>query len=525
MTRRRRSLVALVTAAVLLVACAPTGDTSWTPPEWSRADIAVVSSPAPLDVAGGSEFAASLTSYRVRNDAVGVQARFALLPGGSEHVAAFNAEIVRQVRGSIAAQEAATGVTYAPEAAPVGAGLADRDCIVGSTERSAADLLADPDLGPLGGSGAAVVCDILVAAGPILAQRLRGVIGTPAAVAADVSAVIYVDTASGDIAAPAELWAESAAEALSADIVEALRRDAGALALGASTAGDEVQLAAIRSALATTVPDGDGGLVFTIAAGFEAAELADLGLAATTEPLTVGVPGAVAELLVSPFGARVLASAGQPYAGPDAVAAGVEHVDCGLVPCVALTYDDGPTELTPRLLDELASARAPATFYMLGTSAAGRPDVVRRVAAEGHEIGNHTWNHPQLPKVDDAGVADQLMRTRDLLRSLSGQPVASFRPPYGEYSTRVLDIAAQPAILWTVDTRDWAGPADDVLRASAIDGAGPGGIVLFHDTHERSVRVAPAVIEGLRDRGFALVTVTQLFGGRLPDAGAWRRGP
>src|SRR5690606_34837292 len=94
--------------------------------------------------------------------------------------------------------------------------------------------------------------------------------------------------------------------------------------------------------------------------------------------------------------------------------------------------------------------------------------------------------------------------------------------PYGEYDERVLRVAGLPAILWTVDTRDWAGPADEVLLQRSIDEPNPGGIVLFHDIHERTVRLAPEIIAGLRDRGFTMVTLRQLFDGNLPTSGAWR---
>ncbi len=322
----------------------------------------------------------------------------------------------------------------------------------------------------------------------------------------------------------AELWTDAAADVLGAQIVEALLRDAGALSLRPAAIAEPEQVDHLRAGLATTVPATGGALVFTIAPGFSTAALGDLGVPATIEPLAIAVPADVAAEVLTPFGARLSAAAGQPYSGPQPTTASADRSSCDLVPCVALTYDDGPSGLTPRLLDILRDERASATFYMLGQSAAGAPDTVRRVSAEGHEIGNHTWNHPHLPELTDAEISSQLDRTAGVLRELSGQPVASFRPPYGEFTARVLQAAGAPAILWTVDTRDWAGPADDVLISRAVDGAAPGGIILFHDTHDRTVRVTPAVLAGLRDRGFTMVTVTQLFGGRLPAAGAWQGG-
>lgn len=520
---RARPILAALGAFALVAsvtACAPGADPDWSPPQWPAAELTVISAaPAAVD----PTTVAGLAGQRLRNDEVGVQARFAYLPGPG--ATAFNDRVDALVRGAVDARSGAVGVHYRPTAFAPGAGLADRGCVVGSTERPAAEVLADAALGPVGGAGTAVVCDVVAAAGPLVAERVRIVTGGPDGVSSDESTILYGDAATGSVVTASELWAEGAAAELGSDIVEALRRDAGALSLTASDGSGDAQRAAIEAALATTLPSPDGGLVITIASGFTTPELTELGLQATTAPLTVEIPRATAERVVSDAGMALLEAAGQPYAGPADVPAGLDRVDCSLVPCAALTYDDGPGGPTGALLDTLRTTDTTATFYMLGGNASRDPDMVRRVAAEGHELGSHTWNHPQLPKLDDAAVARQVGDTRTLLQQLSGQPVATFRPPYGEYDARVLALAGVPAILWTVDTRDWEKPADDVLTQRGVTEVHPGGIILFHDIHDNSVRVAPAVIAGLRDRGFSLVTVSQLFGGQPPASGAWRGAP
>jgi peptidoglycan/xylan/chitin deacetylase (PgdA/CDA1 family) len=510
-------VLAAAAAMLAVVGCAPRVDTAWVPPSWPESRVAVVAdSPAPIDAAGFT----GVVPQRLRNDAVGVQARFAYLPGTGPAASAFADVVDGIVRQAIRTQSEAAGVAFAPT--PVAAGLGMRRCAPGSTTLPAATLLTDPESGAPSGAGTTVVCELVAAAGSFLGQRLRVVTGTAEAVTSDTSVTVYVDTATGEVAHAAELWTDAAADVLGAQIVAALQRDAGALSLRPSAVVEPEQIAHLRASLATTVPAADGSLVFTIAPGFSTAALDDLGVPATTEPLAIAVPADLAADVLTPIGVRLSTSGGQPYTGPQPSVASADRLSCDLVPCVALTYDDGPTGLTPRLLDILRDEHASATFYMLGQSAAGAPDTVRRVAVEGHEIGNHTWNHPHLPELTDAEISSQLGRTAGVLRELSGQPVASFRPPYGEFTAQVLRVAAAPAILWTVDTRDWAGPADDELISRAVDGATPGGIILFHDTHERTVRVTPAVLAGLRERGFTMVTVTQLFGGALPDSGAWR---
>lgn len=523
---RRWGAVALVAglSTGMLSACAPVVDDAWTAPAWAPSVVSVTDEPPPVDVTTDATLAGSLSALRVRNDAVGVHARALFLPGTGATVAPFNNAVQQTVIDAIDDRELASGAPFSPEAFDEGAGLGDRGCVAGSTGWNAVDILSDPATGPTGGEGAAVVCDVAAAVGPFLAQRLRTVVGSSDAVTADATVLRYADTSSGEIATAEALWGEGAAERLSADVIDALRRDAGALSMRQADSGDGAQLAAIRAALGTTVPSG-GQLTFTIAPGFVAPELEELGVPATTAPLSVAVPAEVAAPLLTPFGARVLAAASDPYAGPGAVPAAAEWVDCDLSPCIALTYDDGPSGFTPELLDILHDERATAAFYLLGQYAAGNPETVRNIADAGHLIGNHTWDHPSLPDLEPEDVEEQLVRTARLLRELSGQAVSTFRPPYGAFDAAVLAEAGQPAILWNVDTRDWAGGSDAAVADTAVGQARPGGIILFHDTHERSVRMAPEVIARLRDRGFTVASLTQLFDGTLPADGAWRAAP
>ncbi len=478
---------------------------------------------AEITAARDGPLGAAIVPLRVRNDAVGIQARVALLPAATT-TADVNARVEQVVRGAIADRVAASGIAYTASPWPVGSGLADRRCSAGSTTLPAAELLADPALGPAGGSGTAVVCGIVAAGGTVVGQRVRVVSGDPAQIHSDVTTTLYADVQTGETATADALWGEGAASALGAHIVEALRRDAGALSRRPADVADETQLAAIRAALATTVPSADG-LVVTVAAGFTAPDLTGLGASPTAEPIAFAVPAAVAADLVSPFGARVLASYGQPYSGPIPAPAGSRAVDCALVPCVALTYDDGPSARTPLILDELAAHDAAATFFAMGQNARAHGKTLARMTREGHEVEGHTWNHPHLPQLTPAQVTAQIVDSTRALEAVSGQDITVFRPPYGEFTPQVLAAAGMAAILWDVDTLDWQGPADDVLIARAVEQPRAGSIVLQHDTQEVTARTAGAVLDGLLDRGFQLVTVRQLFGGDLPASGSWRRAP
>ncbi|TDD22751.1 hypothetical protein E1287_39600 [Actinomadura sp. KC06] len=189
-------------------------------------------------------------------------------------------------------------------------------------------------------------------------------------------------------------------------------------------------------------------------------------------------------------------------------------IDCGRVKCVSLTFDDGPGPHTARLLDTLKAGGARATFFMLGENVQAHPDVVRRIAMEGHEVANHTWSHPDLTTESPAEVRSQIQRTQQAVKNASGVAPTLMRPPYGATNTQVGRAVGMPLILWSVDTLDWQHKS--VSRDTRIGVREPegGGIVLFHDIHKPSVDAIPKVVDGLKKRGFTLVTVSELFQGQ-----------
>lgn len=197
-------------------------------------------------------------------------------------------------------------------------------------------------------------------------------------------------------------------------------------------------------------------------------------------------------------------------------------VDCAVERCVALTFDDGPGKETGRLLDDLAAAKAPATFFVLGTSVKAQPALVRRMAAEGHEVGTHTWSHKQLTTLGAEGQRAEVRRGVEAVEAAGVTPTV-FRPPYGSYNDATKSVVGAPIILWDVDTLDWKTRSADATVASAVGDAKAGSIVLMHDIHAPTVDAVPRVVAGLRERGFTLVTVSQLLGPREPGSVSSRR--
>ncbi|MFC3994354.1 polysaccharide deacetylase family protein [Nocardiopsis sediminis] len=199
-------------------------------------------------------------------------------------------------------------------------------------------------------------------------------------------------------------------------------------------------------------------------------------------------------------------------------------LDCSRVPCVALTFDDGPGEYTEGVLDELSKYSARATFFVLGTMVREMPDVVARTAEAGHEIGNHTWDHADLSGVSESGVRKDLARTSDAIEKAAGVRPAVMRPPYGSYDEATLKAIGMPAILWDVDTMDWQSRDTKKITDIALKQAAEGSIVLMHDIHEPSAKALPGILSALHQKGYHFVTVSELFGdGGMKSAMAYLR--
>jgi peptidoglycan-N-acetylglucosamine deacetylase len=190
-------------------------------------------------------------------------------------------------------------------------------------------------------------------------------------------------------------------------------------------------------------------------------------------------------------------------------------------PYIAMTFDDGPSSAsTPRLLDILKQRNIKATFFLIGQNAASNPDIVRRILADGHEIGNHSWTHPQLSKLSDDRVTAEISKTQDAIKDASGFAPTLLRPPYGAITARQREwIESQfglSIILWSVDPLDWKRPGVSVITQRILSEVHPGSIILSHDIHKQTVDAMPATLDGLIAKGYKFVTVTQLIAMNKP---------
>jgi peptidoglycan-N-acetylglucosamine deacetylase len=205
---------------------------------------------------------------------------------------------------------------------------------------------------------------------------------------------------------------------------------------------------------------------------------------------------------------------------PTPAAAGIKPATYAQVrvdqPYIAMTFDDGPSSAnTPRLLEILKQRNIKATFFLIGENIASNPDIVRQILADGHEIGNHSWTHPQLSKLSDDRVTTEISKTQDAIKEASGFTPTLLRPPYGAITARqrewIENQFGLSIILWSVDPFDWKRPGASVITQRILSQVRPGAIILSHDIHKQTVDAMPATLDSLIAKGYKFVTVTQLI--------------
>lgn len=194
------------------------------------------------------------------------------------------------------------------------------------------------------------------------------------------------------------------------------------------------------------------------------------------------------------------------------------HVGAGDKKRVALTFDDGPhPRYTPQILDILAEYGVEATFFAVGTNAEMYPKLIAREVAEGHEVGNHTYNHYHTANLDAETFRRDVMACDSVLHKITGENVRLFRPPEGVCTEEIRTFCEQKnyrIILWSVDTRDWAHTPVDTICRNVMENTKNGSIILMHDfigKNSPTPAVLRRIIPELQEAGFEFVTVSQLL--------------
>lgn len=187
---------------------------------------------------------------------------------------------------------------------------------------------------------------------------------------------------------------------------------------------------------------------------------------------------------------------------------------------IALTFDDCPDINTPRLLDILADKGVRATFYVLGSNVKDHPDTVQRMVAEGHEVGNHSWSHPDFRELPDLVILNkELHRTSQIVADLTGIYPKHMRPPYGavrDSTIGFLGEAGWKIVNWSVDSFDWDIKQNSAaeITSKVLGHSHPGAIILMHSgvTLHGTVAALPYIIQSLVDDGYKFLTVSELLG-------------
>jgi peptidoglycan/xylan/chitin deacetylase (PgdA/CDA1 family) len=185
-------------------------------------------------------------------------------------------------------------------------------------------------------------------------------------------------------------------------------------------------------------------------------------------------------------------------------------------PVVAMTFDDGPhPTLTPQLLDLLKERNIKCTFFVIGKNAKTYPNIIRRIIAEGHEIGNHTWNHPSLTSRSDDQIRNELKQSEEAVFAAANYRPQLIRPPYGAINNRIKQLMfsefGYSTIMWSVDPQDWRRPGASVVTSRLVGGAHPGAIMLAHDIHPGTIAAMPSFFDQMLAKGYQFVTVSQLL--------------
>ena len=179
---------------------------------------------------------------------------------------------------------------------------------------------------------------------------------------------------------------------------------------------------------------------------------------------------------------------------------------------VALTFDDGPHPVyTERLLDGLKKRNVKATFFLIGKSADKYPELVKRMAEEGHLIGNHTMDHVRLNHKTYEEAIEQIRQSNQIISQITGQTPQYIRPPFGEWSKELQEEVDMTAVLWDVDPVDWKVKNTEIVVKRILKNARDGDIILLHDVYGTSVDAALEIVDQMQAEGYEFVTVDEII--------------
>lgn len=177
---------------------------------------------------------------------------------------------------------------------------------------------------------------------------------------------------------------------------------------------------------------------------------------------------------------------------------------------VALTFDDGPTKYTNEILDILYDNNAVATFFVIGNKIELYEDTITKIIKNGNEIGNHSYSHKWLTKLDNNSIKEEINKTQDILYNKFNYTPTNFRPTYGGLNKKMKKNLNLNIIMWNIDTKDWKYKSVDTIISRATKNTTDLDIILMHDTKKRTVDAVKKIIPILKEKGFIFVTIEEL---------------
>ncbi|WP_364308449.1 polysaccharide deacetylase family protein [Paenarthrobacter nitroguajacolicus] len=355
--------------------------------------------------------------------------------------------------------------------------------------------------------GVSVTHEIVLATGSVVGSRFVQTTMAGGVRTARSEEITYEDLSTGVVTGSASLIKPAMTSTLRTILGDAIGTASPTQAPGPDRAPptDSVSDAELLTAVA-----------FTSAGGLSVTIHRDPGTgAALPTSVTVTLNAAATAEVISPAGQalRTAVISGAPFKAPQPAPGGLAPVNCDLVACAALTYDDGPNAQTTRLLAILDKHRVFATFFQQGGYVKANPTVAKAVAAAGHTIANHTMSHPYLTKLSPAGIESEVKGAQNAIEQATGVVPAYVRPPYGATNKSVAASVGLPQIIWDVDSMDWQSKNKSVFLPRIMSLVKPGSIILQHDVHASTVDGQSELIAQLKGKGFYLVTLPELFAG------------
>lgn len=178
---------------------------------------------------------------------------------------------------------------------------------------------------------------------------------------------------------------------------------------------------------------------------------------------------------------------------------------------IAVTFDDGPSNKTEYLLQELEKEDWKVTFFVLGSRAKEYPELIKKMYKDGHEIGSHTYSHLNLKNLSDYEIYKEINNTNKIIEETIGIKPQYLRPPYGNTNDHIKEIADMTTILWNVDTLDWKSRNEDAVYKEIMKNASDGSIILLHDLYQTSIDGAIKAMKELEKQGYEFVTIDEMF--------------